>query len=77
MAVDVRRERAIAAALADRPIAELQPGLFEQRAVRDAAAVERRQASIHDELERSLARLDQASSISTGTPDLVVWLKSG
>ena len=67
---------AIAAVLGTAPLNEVQPGLFEQRALRDSARLARRQIEIRDELDRSVLAAESAASISAGTPFLVLRLTS-
>ena len=73
----IGREHAIAGALrATPPLREVQPGLFEQRALRGSADVAREHGQIRDELERSVVRLEEGANICAGVPQLVLFLAS-
>jgi ERCC4-related helicase len=75
LAVRIGRERAIAAALRLAvPLNQLQPGLFEERAIRHSAAVAHRANEIRDALDRAVLSLEDAASVSPGTPALDVLL---
>ena len=70
----IAREHAIADALNPALVKELQPGLFEQRALRGSAEIVRDRIQIRDALDRAVVRLEQAADISAGVPRLVLLL---
>jgi hypothetical protein len=75
LAIRIGREHAIASVLREAPrTGELQPGLFERRALRASVDLARTIAEIRDGLDRSVIALEDAATISAGAPALVFLL---